>query len=116
MSDYDVICKMREIDADDRHASAVEISHEILFDEFVDAFGTEKPTMLIGTPAYASHKVSTVADCMAMDDGDAELAMLVMKCAKHADPAIRILAQAWILRAAKDHADTHCHALAENRP
>jgi hypothetical protein len=112
MSDYDVICKLRELDADERNEAALSDAADYLRNQFIDAFEGGTPT--IDTPLFTYHTKSELHQCMSSStDCDKMLAMLVMRASKSQDPAMRLLAQAWIAAAGREHGETHAAAWVE---
>lgn len=113
MSDYDVLMGQRQLDAEDAEDNAREQAETHLRNEFIDAFENGTPT--VATPAYTHHKRSELHTCMSSNsDADKMLALLVIRANKSMDPAMRLLAQAWITTAAREHGEVHARQWMED--
>lgn len=98
-------------DAADRDARAYQQALDQLQGEFVDALLTN-PQQLLGTPGWGSRqKMSAIDVLFEVLDCKPELrnsvVALLAECQRHADPLIRIQAQAIFAKAGEVHAKWH---------
>ena len=94
---------------EDRLAAQEERMYCQLTREYIDALLT-KPLAVVPTPAFRDSRY-TAADLVAdYESAGNDIANLLQACDKCADPAVRLIAQAILSKAADEYAKTHAEA------